>query len=73
MLGRALRAIRTHKGVRVEDLAPRAGLGDNTLWRVERGEGDLYVQTFLLWCAALGVAPQRVIDLAIAMPQDDPS
>lgn len=58
---RLLVEAREHAGLSQRALAERLGWTRNTIARIELNERRLDVTEFLLWCDAVGVAPEAIL------------
>ena len=55
-------AVRKRVGLKIEELAERAGLSTTYVWRMERGERNVSLKTLQKLADALGVAPSDLIE-----------
>ena len=63
-LGRAIREVRTAKGISQEKLAPLAEVDRSYVGRIERGDNNVAVLTFTRLADALGVTVSRLMQRA---------
>jgi SOS-response transcriptional repressor LexA len=55
-------AVRKRVGLKIEELAERAGLSTTYVWRMERGERNVSLKNLQKLADALGVAPSDLIE-----------
>ncbi len=55
-------AVRKRAGLKIEELAERAGLSTTYVWRMERGERNVSLKNLQKLADALGVAPSELIE-----------
>lgn len=57
---RTLRELRTEQRLRLTDVASRAHLHLNTVWRIEQGRSCPFPSTRYLLASALGRSPEQI-------------
>jgi transcriptional regulator with XRE-family HTH domain len=60
-IGERLRQLREERALRQEDLAALAGLGKNTINRIERNRTEPHMTTVRKLAEALGVEPRELV------------
>jgi transcriptional regulator with XRE-family HTH domain len=61
-VGERLRRLRERKALRQEDLAELAGVGKNTVNRIEKNRTEPHMTTIRKLADALGVEPHELIE-----------
>ena len=61
-IGDSLRRLRERRALRQEDLAELAGVGKNTVNRIEKDRTEPHMTTVRKLAEALGVEPHELID-----------
>jgi transcriptional regulator with XRE-family HTH domain len=61
-IGERLRQLRERKALRQEDLAEKAGIGKNTVNRIEKNHTEPHMTTIRKLAKALGVDPAELVD-----------
>jgi transcriptional regulator with XRE-family HTH domain len=61
-IGDRLRNLRVRRALTQQELAERAGVGKNTVNRVERNEGEPHMSTLRKLAKALDVDPAELIE-----------
>jgi transcriptional regulator with XRE-family HTH domain len=61
-IGERLRRLRERKALRQEDLAELAGVGKNTVNRIEKNRTEPHMTTVRKLADALGVEPHELIE-----------
>ncbi len=56
-----LRVLRRQRVLTMEELAQKAGVGRNTVWRLEHGVMGAQPRTIRKLAAALGVQPEELV------------
>jgi HTH-type transcriptional regulator, competence development regulator len=59
-----LRELRRRKVLTMEELAEKAGVGRNTIWRLEHGVMGAQPRTIRKLARALGVEPEELVRMA---------
>jgi transcriptional regulator with XRE-family HTH domain len=63
-----IRILREHARLSQEELADKLGLHRNTIWKWERGEGQMPTIVFLRLCATLDADAGQVLERIIHTP-----
>ncbi len=61
-IGENLRKLREARALRQEDLAERAGVGKNTVNRIEKNRTEPHMTTVRKLAEALGVEPSELVE-----------
>jgi transcriptional regulator with XRE-family HTH domain len=61
-IGEGLRRLREARALRQEDLAKRAGIGKNTVYRIEKNRTEPHMTTIRKLADALGVDPRELVE-----------
>ena len=56
-----LRELRTDRALSLRELAAASGLSHNTIWQLERGEGNAHPRTIRKLAEAFGVTPRELM------------
>jgi transcriptional regulator with XRE-family HTH domain len=60
-IGDRLKNLRVRRALTQQELADRAGIGKNTVSRIERNEGELHMSTLRKLAKALDVDPSELV------------
>lgn len=60
-VGNRLKELRVERALTQEELAEKAGVGKNTVNRIERNETEPHMSTLRKLADALGVEPARIV------------
>ena len=73
-IGNKLLSIRKRMGLTQAEVAEAAGLSDRTYAAIERGTGNMRIETILRICGALHITPDEILteeDCSIAARQNE--